>query len=190
MISPSILNHYLPATFPFLSYKLHDFVGLDFILAHNTSFSRTFNIYLPSMVVFAMVVRSHMKARVGGCFTSAATLGPLRGFSADSTGRLMVAEKRMTNILQHVAMPPSNLCNLDFDTDLHITATCMCEVTLVHKHIFSHQKANGRQIKQRCAKIYKNGYLTLTFDLNTNRDYVGCIMDTTDFFEKLYFLPL
>ncbi len=84
-------------------------MSLKVIVAHVKSFSRCFNIHLPSEYNQVVMIMVSIKIRVGGCLTF--DIMTLFGRSADLTRRWMAAVKRIIDIYL-VTIPPLVFANL------------------------------------------------------------------------------
>lgn len=108
------------ATFPFLNTKDLDFVGLKFMHAHVMTFSRPFSSHLQPGTDVVDTVRSSINARIGGWWTPDLDRGPLHSGSADLASMFIARAKMITDAVQPVIIPFSNLCHSD-DTALEVT---------------------------------------------------------------------
>lgn len=69
---------------------------------------------MPGTVVTVMV-RSSMKALIGGCRAPDLVNGPLHSTSADFTTMFMARKKRVTEMVQPVMIPFSNRCQSEVE---------------------------------------------------------------------------
>ena len=75
IVSPASVKRNLSTTRPFFSTNDLDLLGLKLILAHAMSFSRPWRIHLVPGTEDVVMVRSSIKALIGGCLVPDLSLG-------------------------------------------------------------------------------------------------------------------